>query len=146
MIRCLSTKLGSELYIFFAGLYRGLAPLFYFAIPKNAVRFFAAEQARNYYRKAHGHVNSAQNFMAGLVGSFLLPKYLSTSFLQSSYIFVSDKATQHILHNKAISGPCLFYTVPSIFVGGSFETLHLCLDDVDRRITYHTRSPCKRTR
>lgn len=50
------------------GLYRGWAPLFYFAIPKNAVRFFAAEQARNYYRQKHGHVNSAHNFMSGLIG------------------------------------------------------------------------------
>lgn len=50
------------------GLYRGWAPLFYFAIPKNAVRFFAAEQARNYYREKHGHVTSFHNFMSGLIG------------------------------------------------------------------------------
>jgi len=49
-------------------LYRGLGPLFYFAIPKSGVRFMFAEQARNYYRKKHGTVSAAHNFLSGLIG------------------------------------------------------------------------------
>jgi len=50
------------------GLYRGLAPLFYFAIPKNAVRFLAAEHARNTFRGKDGKISASQNFISGMVG------------------------------------------------------------------------------
>eukprot|EP01087_Luapelamoeba_hula_P008603 TRINITY_DN2161_c0_g1_i1.p1 TRINITY_DN2161_c0_g1~~TRINITY_DN2161_c0_g1_i1.p1 ORF type:complete len:213 (-),score=16.07 TRINITY_DN2161_c0_g1_i1:125-763(-) len=52
----------------FTGLYRGLAPLFYFAIPKNAVRFASVEWIRNQFRDSKGHVSATQNFVAGLLG------------------------------------------------------------------------------
>jgi len=55
----------------FTGLYRGLSPLFWFSVPKSAVRFVSAESMRNYFRDPSGKVTTAQNFMSGFVGGVM---------------------------------------------------------------------------
>lgn len=48
------------------GLYRGLASLLYFSIPKSAVRFWAFDQAKNTLQDNQGKMTTMKNLGAGL--------------------------------------------------------------------------------
>jgi solute carrier family 25 citrate transporter 1 len=53
------------------GLWRGLAPLVVFAIPKNAVRFVTVEMLRNRMRDERGAISMSKNFFCGMCGGLM---------------------------------------------------------------------------